>query len=132
MHLSHQDKNPSSCYCYRHYNCFNGLTKGYFGSTPTYVAVNPLTNMVYVTNHDDNTVSVIDGKTNNVVKTIKDGKQPLGVAFDPKTNMTYVANSYDNTVSKSREYWNSKSREYWELELNTSMKYGVEIDDDNK
>ena len=40
------------------------------GNSPDGVAVNPNTNMVYVANYDDNTMSVIDGKTNSVVKTI--------------------------------------------------------------
>jgi len=63
------------------------------------IAVNPNTNMVYVTNHKDNTTSVIDGSTDKVVKTIPVGHYPIGVAVNPKTNMVYVTNHKDNTTS---------------------------------
>jgi YVTN family beta-propeller protein len=39
------------------------------GASPIAIAVNPVTNMVYVANFDGNTVSVIDGTTNTVVAT---------------------------------------------------------------
>ena len=55
--------------------------------------------MTYVANYDDNTVSVIDGKTNSVITTIHVGKSPYGVSVNPSTNMIYVANNADNTVS---------------------------------
>ena len=38
------------------------------GAIPVGVAVNPNTNTIYVTNRADDTVSVIDGKTNTVTK----------------------------------------------------------------
>ena len=66
------------------------------GAKPVGVGVNQNTNMVYVTNHDSNTVSVIDGSTNAVVKTI-----PVGyslVAVNPITNEIYVDNSYNNVT----------------------------------
>ena len=64
------------------------------------VAVNPNTNMSLcsLTMHD-NTISVIDGKTNSVTNTIHVGKNPNGVAVNPNTNMVYVANYDDNTTS---------------------------------
>ena len=46
--------------------------------------------MVYVTSGPDNTTSVIDGKTNNVVKAISVGKNPFRVAVNPNTNLVYV------------------------------------------
>jgi len=69
------------------------------GSSPLGVAVNPVTNMVYVTNWDDNTVSVIDGKTNSIVRDIQVGVSPTHVTINPVTNMVYVTNRDDNTVS---------------------------------
>jgi len=42
--------------------------------------VNPNANRIYVANADDNTTSVIDGKTSSVVKTIPVGSDPQGVA----------------------------------------------------
>ena len=49
--------------------------------------------MIYVANYDDNTTSVIDGKTNSVVKTVHVGKNPYGIAVNPNTNMIYVSNN---------------------------------------
>jgi YVTN family beta-propeller protein len=67
------------------------------------VAVNPLTNTIYVTNGHSNTVSVIDGQTNAVTATIAvPGPYPAdpeGVAVDPTTDTIYVANQYSDTVS---------------------------------
>ena len=54
---------------------------------------------VYITDLYDNTVSIIDGKTNNVTKTVTVGKYPNGVSINPNTNLVYVTNSGDDTVS---------------------------------
>jgi DNA-binding beta-propeller fold protein YncE len=35
------------------------------GTNPQSIAINPITNLAYVTNSNDNTVSVINGATNN-------------------------------------------------------------------
>ena len=100
------------------------------GLNPTEVAVNPNTNMVYVTNADSNTVSVIDGKTNSVVKNIEVGKQPSSIAINPNTNMVYVANSNSNTVSVIDGKTNSvktdivdNGSEFVALNPNTNMVY---------
>ena len=69
------------------------------GRHPSGVDVNPNTKMVYVTNQDSNTVSIIDGKTNNVVKTALVGKSPFRISVDEKTNKVYVANKDGNTIS---------------------------------
>jgi DNA-binding beta-propeller fold protein YncE len=44
-------------------------------------------------------VSVISGRTNTVVATIRVGLTPDGVAVNPKTGTIYAANSDDSTVS---------------------------------
>jgi YVTN family beta-propeller protein len=69
------------------------------GADPFAVSVNPSTNTVYVANSDDGTVSVINGKTNNVIDTITVGQNPRDVSVNPSTNTVYVANSDDGTVS---------------------------------
>ena len=69
------------------------------GDGPSGVAVNPDTDLVYVADQNDDTVSVIDGETNSVVATISVGSFPQGVAVNPDTNLVYVANSLDDTVS---------------------------------
>ena len=63
------------------------------------MAVNSITNIIYVANNHDNITSVIDGKTNSVVKTISVGRNPLVVAVNPNKNIIYVVNYHDNTVS---------------------------------
>jgi YVTN family beta-propeller protein len=63
------------------------------------IAVNPVTNRVYVANLNDNTVSVIDGASNTVVDTVAVGVIPEVVAVNTVTNRIYVANSSSNTIS---------------------------------
>jgi YVTN family beta-propeller protein len=54
----------------------------------------------YVTNADDNTVSVIDTLTNTVIDTIPVGNGPLGIAITPDGTRAYVTNFFfGNTVS---------------------------------
>jgi len=53
----------------------------------------------YVANWGDNTVSVINTKTNTVVATIPVGSRPSGLAITPNGKFAYVANQYSNTVS---------------------------------
>lgn len=72
---------------------------------PSQIAINPVTNRIFVTNkgHGDNygygsSVSVIDGSTDTVIKTIRlvpdlsrPGQGPHGIAVNPDTNKIYVA-----------------------------------------
>jgi YVTN family beta-propeller protein len=69
------------------------------GEFPFGVAANRKTNIIYATNEEDSSVSVISGRTSKVVATIRVGGLPLGVAANPDGNTAYVANATDNTVS---------------------------------
>jgi YVTN family beta-propeller protein len=69
------------------------------GRLPVGVAVNPTSNLIYVTNNLDNTVSVINGKDNTVGTPITVGNHPYGVAINSRTNRIYITNSNDGTVS---------------------------------
>jgi len=62
-------------------------------------AVNPVTDMLYVTNIGSNSISVIDASTNSVTTTIAVGASPYEAAVNTVTNMVYVANNGSNTVS---------------------------------
>lgn len=68
------------------------------GSDPKDIAVNPVTNMVYVTNFDN--VAVIDGATNNIVTHIPIGNNANGWAIEmnPDTNRAYVVANLANSV----------------------------------
>jgi len=68
------------------------------GNTPDALAVNSVTNTIYVANFMDNTVSVINGATNGSNK-VSVGSGPSDIAVNPVTNTIYVANLVDNTVT---------------------------------
>ena len=62
------------------------------GKDPWGIAVDPKTDMAYVSNRGSNTVSVINGHTDKVVATVGVGLQPVGVGVVPATDTIYVAN----------------------------------------
>ncbi|HEY6882666.1 MAG TPA: hypothetical protein VI278_01355 [Nitrososphaeraceae archaeon] len=57
------------------------------GTSPSAIAVNSKTHMIYVVNYGSNTVSVIDGQLDQVVKNIAVGRSPFNVAVNSKTNL---------------------------------------------
>src|SRR5436309_645247 len=61
------------------------------GIGPVAVAVNPVTNKIYVGNVFSANVTVIDGATNGTT-TVAAGTNPVAVAVNPVTNKIYVAN----------------------------------------
>jgi YVTN family beta-propeller protein len=61
------------------------------GNNPYAVAVNLVTNTVYVANYSSGNVTVIDGTT-DATATVTVGTAPVAVAVNPATNTTYVAN----------------------------------------
>src|SRR4029077_4569285 len=68
------------------------------GTTPVAVAVNPMTNLIYVANQDSNTVTVIDGVTNNTT-TVVVGTLPDAVAVNTVTNKIYVTNGNSSNLT---------------------------------
>ena len=76
-----------------------GLGKGTYG-----VAVDTKANRLYVTNRDENTVSVIDisapdPRAFKEIARLPVGSLPEGVGFDAGRGVAYVGNSGQNTVS---------------------------------
>jgi DNA-binding beta-propeller fold protein YncE len=78
------------------------------GASPQALAVNTGTNTIYVTNTNDNTVSVIDGSTCNgsnhsgcdqTPPTVAVGAGPRALGVNQATNTIYVGNGFDGTVS---------------------------------
>ena len=68
------------------------------GTNPQAVAVNPVTNKIYVVNFRSHNVTVIDG-ANGTTKTVGVGTFPSDIAVNPVTNKIYVTNSYSNNVT---------------------------------
>ncbi len=68
------------------------------GTSPIQIAVNPTTNTIYVTNHE-NTVLVIDDNNNDILETIDTGTFPRGIAVNPTTNTIYVTNPLEDSIS---------------------------------
>lgn len=67
-------------------------------SPAQYLAINPITNRIYVI-QGDNSLAVLDTKTNKILTTMKIGKMPYYMAVNTRTNRIYVSNFYDGTVS---------------------------------
>src|SRR5215471_19061481 len=65
---------------------------------PDAVAVNPVTNQIYVPNLNGNNVTVING-SNNSTTMLSAGKSPIGAAANPVTNKIYVVNTNSNNVT---------------------------------
>jgi YVTN family beta-propeller protein len=67
------------------------------GLTPVAVAVNPVTNIIFVANRDSNSVTVINGVT-NWSGALPVGSSPVAIAVNPATNKIYVANQGGNAA----------------------------------
>jgi YVTN family beta-propeller protein len=63
------------------------------------VAFSPNGKKAYVTNYEDETLSIINVASGEVTDTISVGAYPISVAFSPKGKKAYVANAGDNRVS---------------------------------
>jgi YVTN family beta-propeller protein len=69
------------------------------GNAPFSIAYDSIKERIYVTNSDDNTVSVINKTTNTVIDTISIGVVPYGIEYDNVNQRMYVSNFGDGTVS---------------------------------
>jgi DNA-binding beta-propeller fold protein YncE len=67
------------------------------GSDPTAIAVNSLTNTIYVANYGSNNITVING-TDNTTVTVPLPYAPWAVAVNAVTNKVYVSGGYEVTV----------------------------------
>ena len=56
------------------------------------------TNRLFVTNEGDDTVSVIDSRSGELVKTINVGDRPRGIGFSPDRSLVYVALGEENAI----------------------------------
>jgi YVTN family beta-propeller protein len=66
---------------------------------PTAIALNQTTNKIYVANQESNTISVIDGATDDFINILDSSAvAPVALAVNATTNKIYVANSNSVTV----------------------------------
>ncbi len=68
------------------------------GDQPYAIAVNPVTNKIYVANQNSDDVTVIDG-VSNITATLASGDQPYAIAVNPVTNKIYVANAGGDNIT---------------------------------
>ena len=71
------------------------------GANPTAIAYDPVTRKLYVTNNDDDTVSILatDTAGAHVIGTIPVGHRPNHVAVNTETDTVYVSNESDGTMT---------------------------------
>lgn len=66
------------------------------GALPSAVAVNPVTNKIYVADYLDSDIAVIDGSNNTSTRI--PANAPIAIAVNPLTNKIYAINLGDDTV----------------------------------
>jgi uncharacterized protein len=69
------------------------------GTEPEAIAINPITNKIYVGNSGDGTVSVIDGTTDLVTATVPVGDLPYVLAVNLLSDKIYVSKTFSNTTT---------------------------------
>jgi YVTN family beta-propeller protein len=69
------------------------------GAIPCAIAIDQKTNILYVLNYDDSTVTVISGASRHTVATVKAGLHPQAITVDSNSNRVYVANTHASTVT---------------------------------
>ena len=67
------------------------------GNEPQAIAINPVTNKIYVSNRQSGDVTVIDGATGDTAM-VAAGTQPNQLAVNPVTNRVYVMNGGGNVT----------------------------------
>lgn len=82
----------------RLYSAVPPLTIVSVGNEPRGGAFNPSTNKGVVSNHNSNTVTIINA-TNYATTTVTVGSHPYGVAVNNSTNKAYIANEQSDSVS---------------------------------
>ncbi|MDQ0877533.1 YVTN family beta-propeller protein [Paenibacillus sp. V4I3] len=71
-----------------------------FIGRPSEISIDERTNRIYVTNTSKDTVSVIDGSTNNILTSVKVGRNPvITPALNTRTNRLYIANNLSRFCS---------------------------------
>jgi YVTN family beta-propeller protein len=68
------------------------------GSQPTDIAVNPINNIIYVTNFGSNTITAIDGNNDSVISSHPMDDPPSKIALNPSLNRIYILKPDSNML----------------------------------
>lgn len=74
------------------------LTSVPVGHQPVSIAVNPVTNRVYVANSGGSTATVIDGATDKPIANVPVGDLPYTIAVNQATNKVYVSRTFSDVT----------------------------------
>ncbi|HYV52443.1 MAG TPA: YncE family protein, partial [Candidatus Eisenbacteria bacterium] len=81
------------------------MTDIHVGKSPSSIAVNPITNTIYVTHNYNDEVTVIEAGTNkNETYHVGAGSIPFAIAVNPITNKIYVAEKGLNNMTEIDEF----------------------------
>lgn len=69
------------------------------GLHPDAIAVNKVTDRIYVVNSGSGNVSVIDGTVDQVIGTMKTDRRPYYIAVNEVTNKAYVSNTFSKVMT---------------------------------
>jgi YVTN family beta-propeller protein len=64
---------------------------------PNAIAVDPVTNLIFVADHTNNLVQVINGSSDAVTQSVPVGTNPIAMVVDSARGYVYVANHNDNS-----------------------------------
>src|SRR5216683_88129 len=76
-----------------------GIRSVAVGKDPVALAVNAVTNRIYVANNGSGSVSVIDGASDAVVATVDVGHLPYVLAVNATTNTIFVSNTFSDVIT---------------------------------
>ena len=62
------------------------------------LGINPTTGHVFIPNTKSNTVTVLDGASNHILRTVAVGQQPFGIAVNPDDGLAYVGAKANNQL----------------------------------
>jgi uncharacterized protein len=75
------------------------LTRIQVGKAPESIAINLLTNRLYVTNGNGGSVTVIDGATDKAIANVSVGGLPYSIAVNQATNKVYVSRTFSDVTT---------------------------------
>jgi len=105
------------------------------GRAPNCLVADAALNRIYVANAGSGDVSVIDGATDRVIKTLPGEQHPYGIAFNSSLHRAYVTNTYSNkvtmidTAANSVEQLPVGSKDYVETDSHRKRAFFISYED---